>query len=211
MARLYFFIDGLNLYHALDHVEGVSDPKRLHRFKWISLTKLCDCYRVNKKDTIVGVEWFTTLVTWDMGKLARHKLLIKAQENDGAFVTYGEFKRKDVRCKGTCKKRFSTVEEKQTDVNIALRLYQLAVQDAYDNAIIISGDTDLLPAMKFVRKDFPTKQIGVVIPIGKRSEDFKNEADFHYKMKEKHLASSRYDDNLVLKDKSVLVCPPTWT
>ena len=63
MSRLYFFIDGLNLYHALDHVEAVPDPKRLHRFKWASLTKLCDCYRINKKDTIVGVEWFTTLVS----------------------------------------------------------------------------------------------------------------------------------------------------
>jgi uncharacterized LabA/DUF88 family protein len=209
MARLYFFVDGLNLYHALDYLEG-SDHRRLQKFKWISLSKLAECYRVDKKDVIVGVEWFTTLVTWDAGKLARHRTLVKAQENDGVVVTFGEFKRKHLRCKGTCKESFTTVEEKQTDVNIALRLYQLAVQDVYDKAIIISGDTDLLAAVKFVRKDYPGKQIGVVIPIGKRSEDFKNQADFHYKMKEKHLTTSRYDDNVTLKDNSVISCPPSW-
>jgi len=210
MARLYFLVDGLNLWHALDYLEVDSDHDRYRKFKWLSLAKRAECYRIDKKDEIKGIEYFTTLVTWDAVKLARHKLYIKAQENDGVLVTYGEFKRKTVVCKGACRKKFSTVEEKQTDVNIALRLYQLAVQDGYDKAIIISGDTDLLPAIKIVRKDYPGKQIGVVIPIGKRSEDFKNQADFHYKMKEKHLATSRYDDNLILKDKSTLSCPANW-
>jgi uncharacterized LabA/DUF88 family protein len=102
------------------------------------------------------------------------------------------------------------MEEKQTDVNIALRLYQLAAQDFYDKAIIISGDTDLLSAVKFVRGDFPGKQIGVVIPIGRGSEDFKSQADFHYKMKEMHLQRSRFPDIIILKDKSTLVCPSNW-
>ena len=55
MSRLYFFIDGLNLYHALDHVEAVPDPKRLHRFKWASLTKLCDCYRLSQSLDILAL------------------------------------------------------------------------------------------------------------------------------------------------------------
>ncbi len=180
-----------------------------HKYKWLSLNKLANCFVVYKGDVIVGIEYFTTLVTWDAGKLARHKLYIKVQENDGVLVTYGEFKRKDVKCK-LCKKVFPTVEEKQTDVNIALRLFQLAVEDKYGKAIIISGDTDLLPAMKAIQKNFPGKQIGVVIPIGKSSEDFKNQADFHYRMKEKHLQSSRYDDTIALKDGSTVTCPANW-
>jgi hypothetical protein len=43
--------------------------------------------------------------------------------------------------------------------------------DQYDRAVIISGDTDLIPAIKAVRSTFPQKQIGVMIPIGKSSED----------------------------------------
>lgn len=209
MARLYFFIDGLNLWHALDYLEKATDHDRYHKYKWINLAKLASCYVVNKNDTIVAVEYFTALITWDTAKLARHKIFIKAQENEGVRITYGGFKRKDVRCK-LCNKTFPTAEEKQTDVNIALRLYQLAVQDAYDKAIIISGDTDLLAGVKFVRGDFPSKQIGVVIPIGRRSEDFKNQADFHYKMKEIHLQTSRFDDTITLKDSSTLSCPANW-
>jgi len=109
-----------------------------------------------------------------------------------------------------CRKHFRSVEEKQTDVNIAIYLFRLAVADSYDKAIIISGDTDLTPAVKAVQATFPTKQIGVVLPIGRASEDFKQTADFHYKMKEKHLATSRFDDTVVLSDGSRLACPPNW-
>ena len=83
-------------------------------------------------------------------------------------------------------------------------------QDRYDKAIVVSGDTDLIPAVKAVRSTFPGKQIGVIIPIGRASEDFKKEADFHYKMREHHLVKSRYPDILTLTDGTVLNCPLNW-
>jgi uncharacterized LabA/DUF88 family protein len=103
------------------------------------------------------------------------------------------------------------LEEKQTDVNMALRLLVRAIQERYDKAIIISGDTDLLPAVKIVRSVFPNKQIGLVIPIGRASEDFKQQADFHYKMREHHLAKSVFPDPLILSDGSTLNKPPSWS
>jgi len=208
MSKIVFFVDGFNLYHALDYLETGSDHNRYHKYKWISLTKLARCY-ARGKDTIEEILYFTTLATWDPGKVARHKLFIRAQENEGVTVVYGEFKRKEKLCQ-ICKKYFWTFEEKQTDVNIALWLFDLAFKDRYDKAIIISGDTDLLPAVRMVHSTFPGKQIGVVIPIGRASEDFKKQADFHYKMKEKHLASSRFPDNLALGDGTMLHCPPNW-
>ena len=42
---------------------------------------------------------FTAFATWDPGKVARHKLFIRANENAGVSVIYGEFKRKDKYCK----------------------------------------------------------------------------------------------------------------
>jgi uncharacterized LabA/DUF88 family protein len=83
---------------------------------------------------------------------------------------YGEFKRKDKFCR-LCRREYRSSEEKQTDVNIALELFRLAYLDKYDRAVIISGDTDLIPAIKAVRATFPQKQIGVILPIGKSSED----------------------------------------
>lgn len=76
-------------------------------------------------------------------------------------------------------------------MNIALRLYQLAVEDKYDNPIIISGDTDLLPAVNTVQRLLPGKQIGVLIPHWKIL-CFKNQPDFHYRMNEKHLMFNFY-------------------
>ncbi len=148
-------------------------------------------------------------MTWNPAKFARHRIFIRAQENEGINIIYGEFKRKDKKC-SLCHRVFPSFEEKQTDVNISLHLLQLAIQDRYDKAIIISGDTDLLPALKAVQSTFPGKQIGVVIPIGKASDDLKKQADFHYKMKESHLHSSRFPDTLTLRDGTTLACPPSW-
>lgn len=208
MARIAFLVDGFNLYHALDHLSGAADHERYHRYKWLSLTKLANCF-ITKKDRIVAIEYFTTLATWNHEKVARHKLFIRAQESEGVLVVYGEFKRKDRRCP-LCKQRFSTFEEKQTDVNIALRMFQLAVQDKYDKVVIVSGDTDLIPAVRAVQATFPSKEVGVVIPIGRASEDLKRQANFYYRMKEHHLASSRFPDTLKLSDGSALNCPEDW-
>lgn len=202
MAKVYAFIDGFNLYHALD------DIPHYKKFKWLNLHKLVNCY-VLGSDVLEGVEYFTTLATWDAGKVARHQLFIRANEEQGVNVTYGEFKRKQRRC-SLCHRTFWSREEKQTDVNIALRLLELAVQGRYDKAIIVSGDTDLIPAIKAVHRTFPTKQIGVVIPIGRASEDFKNQADFHHKMREAHLAGSRLDEQHPMKDGTLITCPPNW-
>lgn len=202
MPKIYFLIDGFNLYHA------IAAQSRYTTYKWLSLTRLCGCF-VTKADIISGIEYFTTLATWDAQKAARHKLFIKAQENDGVRITYGNFKRKERTCE-LCKRTYRTFEEKQTDVNIALRLFQIAVQDGYDRAVIVSGDSDLLPAIKTVQSTFPSKQIGVIIPIGRASEELIRQADFHYRMKEKHLRSSRYPNVITMRNGSILPCPVEW-
>lgn len=202
MAKVYVLVDGFNLYHALD-----TNPA-YHAFKWLSLTRLAHCF-VLGRDTLAGVEYFTTLATWDPAKVSRHKIFIKANEAEGVKITYGEFKRKQRKC-SECGQLSRTFEEKQTDVNIAIRLFELAVQDQYDNAIIVSGDTDLIPAVKAVQKTFPAKKIGVVIPIGRASEDLKMQTDFHHKMKVHHLSTSRFLDVIALQDGSTLECPHRW-
>ncbi len=208
MSKIAVFIDGFNLYHALDHFDGAPDHNRYCKYKWLNLRKLASMF-VFGKDTLEEVLYFTTLATWDAGKTARHRLYIRALENEGVTVIYGEFKRKKKHCQ-RCKGDFWSFEEKQTDVNIALYLFQLAILERYDKAIIISGDTDLLPAVKVVRAVFLSKQIGVVIPIGRASEDFKKHVDFHYKMREHHLIKSRFPDTITLPDSTDLTCPANW-
>jgi uncharacterized LabA/DUF88 family protein len=209
MSKIVFLIDGFNLYHALDHCPTTPNPRRYQKYKWLNLAKLANAYVTGRDETIAGIYYFTTIATWDPAKAARHRLYIRANELEGVQVVYGEFKRKEKYC-NRCHKMFWTREEKQTDVNIALKLFQLAVQDVYDKAIIISGHTDLLPAVKAVQSTFPTKKIGVVIPVGRASESFKKHADFHYKMKEFQLKASRFPNVITLREGGTLVCPPKW-
>jgi len=207
MAKIIVFIDGFNLYHALNYFDG-PDHSRYNRYKWLNLHRLASLF-IGRLDRLQKVLLFTALATWDQQKVARHKLFLRANEAVGVSVVYGEFKRKDRRCR-LCRGSYSTFEEKQTDVNIALTLFQLAVKDEYDRAIILSGDTDLIPAMKAVRSTFPQKQIGVIIPIGKSSNDMLKHADFRFKMREYHLSSSRFPNQIALPDGSTLDCPVGW-
>jgi uncharacterized LabA/DUF88 family protein len=149
------------------------------------------------------------LAFWNPDKVRRHRIFIRAQEYEGVKVIYGEFKRKDKFC-NLCRRTFTTFEEKQTDVNIALTLFRLAMEDKYDKAIVVSGDTDLAPSIREVRSVFPSKPIGVVIPMARRSDYLKRVANFHHKMKEQHLRTSLLNDPFTAPDGTVLNCPPNW-
>ncbi|WP_372830500.1 NYN domain-containing protein [Pontibacterium sp.] len=61
------------------------------------------------------------------------------------------------------------LEEKETDVNIALTMYRNAVQGATDCVVLVTNDSDLAPALKAIKADCPGVQIGVISPI--RSQD----------------------------------------
>jgi uncharacterized LabA/DUF88 family protein len=208
MAKICFFVDGFNLYHALDYFKDGGDPLRYRKYKWLNLHKLASLF-VGRLDTLEQVSLFTAFAMWDPGKVARHKLFLRANENVGVNVVLGEFKRKSKHCT-ICKKHYTGFEEKQTDVNIAVQLFQSAYLDKYDRAVLLSGDTDLIPAIKAVRASFPHKKIGVMLPIGRSSNDLVKQTDFRYKMRETHLISSRFPDQIILPDKSVLDCPANW-
>jgi uncharacterized LabA/DUF88 family protein len=125
--------------------------------------------------------------------MKRHQVYVRALETQGIKVIFGKFKRKEKFC-NKCKQLFETHEEKQTDVNVAIKLFQEAVNDSFDKAVIVSGDSDLIPAIKAVRESFPAKKIGIMIPIDRQAEELKATADFHYKIKEFHLKNAIFPD-----------------
>lgn len=200
--RVIFFIDGFNLYHA------IKANQNYHKYKWLNLTKLASLY-ITRQEKVESIYYFTALANWSQSKVRKHKILIRALEINNVSIVYGEFKRRDKFCH-LCKKTYQTFEEKQTDVNIAIQLFKLSIEDKYDKAIIISGDSDLIPSISAVRNTFPHKKIGVIIPIGRRAEALKQTCDFHMKMKEKHLQSSLFEKEIDLGNNKKLVCPSEW-
>lgn len=59
------------------------------------------------------------------------------------------------------------LEEKQSDVNLALHAYHDAISGAIDHAVIVTNDTDISPALKMIRDHTPVI-IGVVVPTRER-------------------------------------------
>jgi len=63
------------------------------------------------------------------------------------------------------------LEEKQTDVNIALHLYRDAVKRQCEQAVLVSSDSDLESALKFISADFPDHKIGLILPRRQSGDD----------------------------------------
>jgi len=204
MNRVAFFIDGFNVFHALD------ENKSYHKYKWLDYSKLAKCF-VSSKDEITGVYYFTAYVEWNKDKKARHQLLVRALTMQGVNVIFGKFKIKDKECQ-LCHRTYKTYEEKQTDVNISIKLFQYAYDDIFDTAILVTGDSDIVPAIKAVKQSFPAKRIGLVIPIGRHAEEMKNVCDFYMKMKQKHLMNSQFPDSITIDAAKNITLnrPATW-
>jgi hypothetical protein len=83
-------------------------------------------------------------------------------------VYLGRFKNKRIQCRIDCgysgQKIFKVPEEKRTDVNIAIHLVADAYLDQADRLVIVSGDSDLVPAIDLIKEHYPEKQVIVYIP-----------------------------------------------
>lgn len=64
------------------------------------------------------------------------------------------------------------LEEKQTDVNIALHAFRDSMSDRCKQIVVVSNDSDLEPLLKMLREEMgSTINIGVIFPIIKLESD----------------------------------------
>lgn len=81
----------------------------------------------------------------DLSKFINH---LKLQP--GYFVRTRERKHRSRECPN-CHQRMSYTEEKEVDTLMVSEMIQLAAQDAFDIAVLFSGDSDLVPAAESLR------------------------------------------------------------
>ncbi len=205
MERVIAFIDGFNNYHSL--IEA-----KLNNRKWLNYRSLPEAFTTRSTQNLVGVYYFSALVPWDQSKSDRHKLYIKALEFSGVNIVLGKFKKVTRKCQGTCKEIYHTFEEKETDVNIAVAMLKMAMSDRYDTALLFSGDSDLLPAVKTVKSIAPHKHVRVVIPFARSAEDLKKACDSSAKIKRHHLDNHQFPNPLVIDSEKgiALTRPKEW-
>lgn len=168
--RVAFYVDGFNLYHAID---ALGRP----HLKWVDLHRLARHLLRSREQRITKVLYCSALAvhftnTENHAKLHRHLAYCAALRAKGVVCSMGKFAKRDMvfkteRYKAVWRRR----EEKQTDVRIAVSILEDAYEDVYDTAYVVSGDSDLVPLFERIRTRFPAKRIVTVAPLGRKHND----------------------------------------
>lgn len=155
------YIDGFNLYHA---IVALNDAK----LKWINFKELGKSF-LKPSEVLGRVVFFTAILTWEKEKQARHKNYIAAQKACGVEVVESNFRRVNKHCR-VMDRYCSRHEEKQTDVAIAVSVLMDAVSERMSRAILITADSDQIPLVKALAKNFPAVTVTLAAPPGRGHE-----------------------------------------
>lgn len=171
------YIDGYNLYYG--RLRGTA-------FKWLDLPALFDALlAVQDPSSLVdAVKFFTAPA---LGRFATHgqtsveaqnsyhralelrhperfsiKLGNHSMDSDGSlmplFVPGQPYDR-------AVQARVWRIEEKMTDVNLAMAMYRDACRGQFDQLVLCSNDSDAEPVLEALREDFPQITLGLVTPV----------------------------------------------
>jgi uncharacterized LabA/DUF88 family protein len=215
--RAYALIDGFNLYHALDKFQGGTteeEQAKFQRYKWLCLKSLMGRLIDPEAEVLEKVIFFTSYPYWNEEKRRNHQTYVTALKYTGVEYVLGEFKENWIPCRATCKETFDKPVEKQTDVNIAISMIELA--EEFDVLYLITADSDQVPAIRLLKKLHRNKTVYVVAPIGRNSNELARAAGGKLNrkiMKEDDLRDSQLPNPFekeVDGKKIFLVRPANW-
>lgn len=197
-----FYIDGFNLYYG-------SLKIRYPQYKWLDIQALCESLAPNQQ--VGRIRYFTSLVrnaaNDDQVELRQQTYLRALATLPKVEIHYGKFERRRRRMPLWEPVRnvdapqmvwVSHTEEKRSDVNLATYLLIDACYDDFDEAVVISNDSDLVEPITAVRDRF-NKRIGVVNPDDsyKRSGDLQNAGSWAFPtIYKRYLRDSQLPDQI---------------
>ena len=172
IMRTAVYIDGYNLYYGAIH--GT-------KHKWLDVVGLFThlAQKVEPSSDVVKVRYFTSRVS---GKYSKHgqdsytsqdryiralealypsiftKILGKHLVREDEKILFQE----TIDIKERV--RILNIEEKKTDVNIALDMYRDAVSSNFDQLVLVTSDSDLQPAIHLIKQDYSKLKLGVILP-----------------------------------------------
>lgn len=206
MQRVAVYVDGFNLYHGLK-------SKGWRRYYWLDLRRLSENL-LKPGQLLVMVRYFTAGVFPELGdpsKPQRQKTYFEALATlPDLHIHYGYHVTRERRC-SNCGVRQRTYEEKMTDVNIAVELLGDAQDDAFDTAIVMSGDGDLAGPVRAVRDRYPHRRIIVAFPPRRHSSGLRGEATASFTIGRRVLGRSQLPRRITKSDGYVLTRPQDWS
>jgi len=203
--RVVAYVDGFNLYFGLRQ-------KGWRRYYWLSPRALV-LNLLKPGQRLVRTKYFTARITPTGGgheKVKRQATFLEALETlPDTSIYYGHYLPKPQQC-FTCGATWTSHEEKMTDVNIAVELLKDAYDDAFDTAMILSADSDLVAPVVAVRQRFPGKRLVVACPPARQSKRLEATAHAYFRIGRKKIQDSQFHDEVMKPDGYVLRRPPTW-
>lgn len=183
--RAAFYIDGFNLYHAINDLGDQS-------LKWCNLWALAELVMPKNSEELVKVCFYSAFYPGDEKKRWRHEQYRAALENAGVTTVFGHYVHEDMDCRG-CGRRWQKPTEKETDINLALGVVNDARLDVYDKAYIVTADSDHAATFSHVRACYPAKQIVTVAPPGRNfSAHIQRYANGRIKLDREHIRASLF-------------------
>ncbi|MCQ2194175.1 MAG: NYN domain-containing protein [Paludibacteraceae bacterium] len=177
MARVTVYVDGFNFYYGL-RTKKREDRKWLKSY-WIDLVKLFEQF-LGEEQTLEKVIYFTASPL-NKDKSARQSAFLNANKliNGQRFeIVRGKYLEKAIKCPN-CHYTIIRPEEKKTDVNISIRMIADCVQDKTDIVVLVSGDSDLVPPIEFIQKNYACKRIRVYFPPSISSSNLASNMKLH--------------------------------
>lgn len=215
MARVAFLIDGFNLYHSTREVQLISKKST----KWLNVKQMLYAYHMiysqvaGSTAELGQIYYFSAFAhhreVIDPGVVARHSSLLSCFADSGIIIQMNQFKKKEITCPN-CRHKWSKHEEKETDVAIAVKLIELFVKDLCDLAVIVSGDTDIAPAVKTAKQIFPNKKTIFAFPALRKNESLQKEAPGSFKIGSKMYCKHQFPDPYICSIGKVIRKPESW-
>jgi len=141
--RVIVYIDGFNFYYGLK-----NDPK-WKRFYWLDIVSLFEKF-MKPNQELIAVKYFSARPTDDDKNSRQYAFFQANKENPKFNLILGKYLCKDITC-FRCGNIIHTFEEKETDVRIATQIVADAYEKNCDIAIIVSADSDMIPAVELAK------------------------------------------------------------
>jgi uncharacterized LabA/DUF88 family protein len=95
-------------------------------------------------------------------------------------------------------------------VAVAAKLLELFYVDACDLAVLVTGDTDLAPAIRTAKAMWPEKRIWAVFPFGRHNAELKALVHGTIKVKAKRYATHQMPNPVRISKTDLLWKPVGW-
>ena len=207
LIRTIVYVDSFNLYYGA--LKGTL-------CKWLNLENLFEL--ILPRNDIRAIKYFTAKMestTHKPSRATNQQLYLRALETlPRVEIHFGRFLTTTTRAAladPTARPRTVEViktEEKGSDVNLGSHLLLDAFDDAFDLAVVVSNDSDLLLPIQWVRQRFK-KRVGILNPHRKPAQSLKSNSDWMWPLRRGPLSGAQFPEELKDANGSFRK-PPTW-